>query len=87
MQLDDRIRLRHMIEAAEDAKLMLRVRCEALYRVSDGFPRLIPTSIAGRLPPGVDRITYELRLDAAADWIVATTPSAATKMLEGLSAQ
>lgn len=72
---------------AEYARLRLRVRSEELYRVSDGFPRLIPNSIAGSLPPGVDKVTYELRLDAAADWIVATTPSAATKMLEGLSAQ
>lgn len=70
----------------EYAKLMLRVRSEALYRVSDGFPRLIPASIAGSLPPGVDNVAYELRLDSAAAWRVATTPGAATKLLRDFSA-
>jgi hypothetical protein len=71
---------------AEYAKLLLRVRSEALYRVTDGFPRLVPGSIACGLPPGVDAITYELRLDAAAAWMVANTPSAATKLLQDFSA-
>lgn len=67
---------------AEYAKLRLRVRSEGLYRVSDGFPRLIPTSIGGGLPPGVNTVTYELRLDAAAAWMVAGAPSAASKILQ-----
>lgn len=71
---------------AEYAKLLLRVRSEALYRVTEGFPRLVPNSIAGGLPPGVDAVTYELRLDAASGWIVASTPSAAIKLLQDFSA-
>jgi hypothetical protein len=70
---------------AEYAKLMLRVRSEGLYRVSDGFPRLIPASIVGGLPAGVDAVNYEVRLDAAAAWMVASTPSAATKLLQDFS--
>jgi hypothetical protein len=71
---------------AEYSKLLLRVRSEALYRVTAGFPRLVPTSIAGGLPAGVDSVTYELRLDAAAAWMVASTPTAAIKLLQDLSA-
>ncbi len=71
---------------ADYAKLMLRVRSEALYRVTDGFPRLVPSSIAGGLPAGIDSVTYELRLDSAAAWMVAGTPSAAAKLLEDFSA-
>lgn len=67
---------------AEYAKLMLRVRSEGLYRVSEGFPRLIPASITGGIPSGLDKVTYELRLDAAAAWMVAGTPSAANKLLQ-----
>lgn len=70
----------------EYAKLVLRVRSEALFRVSDGFPRLIPASIVGSLPPGIDAVTYELRLDAAAAWVVASTPAAAAKLLKDFSA-
>jgi len=66
----------------EYAKLMLRVRSEGLYRVSAGFPRLIPASIVGGLPPGVDTVTYELRIDAAAAWLVAGAPGAASKLLQ-----
>jgi len=70
----------------EYAKLMLRVRSEALYRVTNGFPRVVPASIVGGLPPGVDAVTYELRLDTAAAWVVAGTPTAATKLLQDFSA-
>lgn len=66
---------------SEYAKLVLRIREEGLYRVNEGFPRLIPSSIAGGLPPGVSTVTYELRLDAAAKWMVARTPAAASKLL------
>jgi hypothetical protein len=66
----------------EYAKLTLRVRSEGLYRVSDGFPRLIPVSVVGGLPPGVDAVSYELRTDAAVAWMVAGAPSAAIKLLQ-----
>jgi hypothetical protein len=71
---------------AEYSKLMLRIRSEALYRVSDGFPRLVPASIAGGLPPGVGAVTYELRLDAAAGWVVASSPGAAVRLLQDFAA-
>lgn len=69
--------------ASEYAKLVLRIRDEGLYRVMDGFPRLVPSSMAGGLPPGVSAITYELRLDAAAPWMLAKTPAAAATLLAG----
>lgn len=67
--------------AAEYAKLVLRIRDAGLYKVTDGFPRLISTSLVGGVPPGVGTIEYELRLDGATKWLLATAPSAATDHL------
>lgn len=67
--------------ASEYSKLVLRIRDEGLYRVSEGFPRLVPASIPGGLPGGVSAVTYELRLDAAASWMLAKTPTAAATLL------
>ena len=67
--------------ASDYAKLVLRIREEGLYRVTDGFPRLVPGSLSGGLPPGVSAVTYELRLDAAAPWLLARTPAAAAALL------
>lgn len=67
--------------AAEYAKFVLRIREEGLYRVADGFPRLVPASLNAGLPPGVNAETYELRVDAAANWLVARTPAAAATLL------
>lgn len=61
----------------EYAKLVLRVRSERLYRVGEGFPRLVPTSLIGGLPPGIGIVEYELRLDSAGAWLLASTPGAA----------
>lgn len=66
---------------AEYDKLLLRVRSEGLYRVADDFPRLIPASIQGGLPPGIGMVEYELRLDAAATWLVASSSQAAVQLL------
>ncbi len=63
--------------AAEYAKLVLRIRGEGLYRVEEGFPRLVPSSIVTGLPIGVSNIQYELRLDSAGTWLLASNPSAA----------
>lgn len=71
---------------AEYAGLLLRVRTEALYRVSDGFPRLVPASIMDGLPAGVGAVNYELRLDAATSWRVASSAFAAAKLLQDFSA-
>jgi Putative PD-(D/E)XK family member, (DUF4420) len=67
--------------AGEYAKIVLRVRDEALYRVSEGFPRLVPVSIVGGQPVGVSAVNYELRVDAAAAWMLAKTPAAAETLL------
>lgn len=67
--------------ATEYGKLVLRVRSEGLYRVQHGFPRLVPDSIVGGLPQGVSAVNYELRVDAAAPWLVAAAPAAARALL------
>lgn len=67
--------------ALEYSKLVLRIRSEELYRISAGFPRLIPSSLVTGIPPGVGEIRYELRLDSALSWLVADTPSSAAATL------
>ncbi len=67
--------------ASEYARLVLRVRDEGLYRVTDGFPRLVPASVIGGLPAGLSAVNYELNLDAAAAWLLSKTPAAAAKLL------
>lgn len=66
---------------SEYSKLALRIRNEGLYRVVEGFPRLVPSSIVGGVPLGLNAISYELRLDVASPWMLATTPSAASSIL------
>jgi hypothetical protein len=66
--------------------LLLRVRSEVLYRVCDGFPRLVPDSITCGVPPGVSNVTYELRIDAADSWMIANAPATARKLLQDLFA-
>lgn len=73
--------------ASEYAKLVLRIRDEGLYRVTDGFPRLVPTSISGGLPAGLSAVTYELNLDAAAAWLLARTPIAAAQLMVDFTKQ
>lgn len=68
--------------ASEYGKLVLRIRTAGLYRVQPGFPRLVPDSIVGGIPPGIANVNYELRLDAATPWLVATTPTAAERLLK-----
>ena len=67
--------------ASEYGGLVLRVRDEGLYRVTDGFPRLVPASVLGGLPAGLSAVNYELNLDAAAAWLLSKTPAAAAKLL------
>jgi hypothetical protein len=67
--------------ASEYGRLVLRVRDEGLYRVTDGFPRLVPASVLGGLPAGLSAVNYELNLDAAAAWLLSKTPAAAAKLL------
>ena len=65
----------------EYAKLQLRVRTEEIYRVSDGFPRLIQASLKLPLPLGIDAVTYDLRLDGAHEWRLATSAKSAEVLL------
>jgi hypothetical protein len=67
--------------AAEYAKLVLRIRNAGLYKVDDGFPRLIPSSLVGGVPAGLGAIEYELRLDGAGKWLLAAAPAAFTDYL------
>jgi len=67
--------------ASDYAGLMLRIRNEGLYRVTDGFPRLVPASVIGGLPAGLNAVNYVLNLDAAAACLLAKTPVAAAKLL------
>lgn len=67
--------------ASEYARLVLRIRDEGLYRVADGFPRLVPASVIGGLPAGLSAVNYELNMDAAAAWLLSRTPAAAAKLL------
>lgn len=67
--------------ASEYARLVLRIRDEGLYRVTDGFPRLVPASMIGGLPAGLSAVNYELNLDAAAAWLLGKTPVATAKLL------
>jgi hypothetical protein len=64
--------------AAEYGKLLLRIRDTGLYKVTEGFPRLVPSSLSGGLPAGIGAIEYELRTEAAGPWLLATTPATAT---------
>ena len=70
---------------AEYDKVKLRIRGQGLYRLDEGFPRLIPSSVPSGLPPGVSNVTYELRLDAAGQWLIGETPSASDGTLKAFS--
>lgn len=67
--------------AAEYVKLLFRVRSEELYRVSSAFPRLVPSSILGGMPVGVSAVHYELRLESAVNFKVASSPKSAEALL------
>jgi hypothetical protein len=68
--------------ASEYNKLVLRIREEGLYRVTGDFPRLIPESLSLGLPRGVGAVSYELRLDGAASWLLARTPVIGAALLQ-----
>ncbi|HEX8083351.1 MAG TPA: PD-(D/E)XK motif protein [Solirubrobacteraceae bacterium] len=57
------------------AEVRFRIVNERLYEVADGFPRLSEASFAGGLPAGVERVEYEVNLDACPQLIVASSPA------------
>jgi hypothetical protein len=61
-----------------------RIVAEELYRVGDGFPRLVRETFAAGIPIGVDGIRYTLDLAACAPWRIATLPPQAEEILAGL---
>jgi hypothetical protein len=71
-------------QAEEYDKLKFRVRSQGLYRITPGFPCLLPSSILGGLPAGVNNVNYELHLDAAGPWHVSDCPSASEALLQTL---
>jgi hypothetical protein len=68
----------------EYGKLKLRVRREELFSVQENFPRLTPNSLATELPHGIAGITYELNLDAAVRWRVASSADEAKTLVQDL---
>jgi hypothetical protein len=66
---------------SEYSKLKLRVRAEELYRVVDGFPRLVPSDLKQSLAPGLGAVRYELRLDSASPWRLAVSADGAKQLL------
>ncbi len=59
----------------------LRVVAEELYRVSEGFPRLVRASFPEGVPNGVDGVTYSLNLVACEPWRIASAPGAESEVL------
>jgi hypothetical protein len=58
------------------ASRSLRVVAERLYRVGEGFPRLVRTTFQPTgLPPGVVDVGYSVDLAACNAWLVATAPT------------
>ena|SRR5437667_5674555 len=46
----------------EYAKMKLRILDEGLFRVQENFPRLTKASFASGIPPGIERVEYEINL-------------------------
>jgi hypothetical protein len=57
------------------AELRFRVINERLYEVTDDFPRLSAASFPYGLPSGIERVEYEINLDACPDVMIASSPS------------
>lgn len=53
-----------MAHQEEYTKLRLRVVDEGLYEVRGDFPRLTTAALRNGLPPGIERVEYEINLDA-----------------------
>ena len=62
--------------------IRFRVVDQRLYRVTSGFPRLSATLLADGVPPGVERIEYEINLDSFPHLIIASRPHQLRQWLE-----
>ena len=63
------------LEADRYAEIRFRVINERLYEVGEGFPRLSGASFVDGLPPGVERVEYEVNLDSCSEAMMATSPA------------
>jgi len=70
---------------ASRAGTLYRVRSEELFHVTGDFPRIVPSSFGHGIPRGVGAVRYELRLDAAEPWLVASSPDQAPPFLVDLT--
>jgi hypothetical protein len=52
-----------------------RVINERLYAVTEEFPRLSAASFAGGLPAGIERVEYDVDLDAVPQLVIASSPA------------
>ncbi len=61
--------------ADEYVRLKLRVVSEAVFRVDDGFPRVIPDTFRGGIPAGVEHVEYDINLSGFEHLQIASRPS------------
>ena len=47
----------------------------------------VPASIAGGVPAGIGAVNYELTIDSAAPWVVASSAAHAAKLLQDFAAK
>ena len=66
----------------EYAKTHLRVIEERLFSVKDDFPRLVPQSFPSGVPPGVERVDYDIYLGSSDHLCVARTLGDAAHYLQ-----
>lgn len=67
------------VHEEEYSKTRLRIIEERLFVVRADFPRLTPQSFAAGVPPGVERVDYEINLGSSDHLCVARTPGEAAK--------
>lgn len=64
----------------EYAKLHLRIVDEALFNVRDDFPRITATELKVGIPPGVERVEYQINLSGFDDLCIARSPAEAPEL-------
>ncbi len=62
------------VHDGEYGKTLLRIVDERLFAVTDGFPRIVPDTFGGGIPPGVESVEYEINLNAFEQLILASNP-------------
>lgn len=67
----------------EYSKHHLRIAAEGLYAVKDDFPRLNTDQFQTAIPPGIERVEYEINLNAHDHLKIAGSPGEAAAKLRG----